>query len=196
MNKFIETVDGVERIVKRKSTEIEDQNSYMSSRKRVIDDTDHETRMNDLREINPWLPQFTPQAELSKLKKPSKRPASPMTSRPLRASDLIPINMHREVTPSDNVSTSTSTPSTDSTSVKFICPVSRKTITSQPVIAIKSTNELMLESVAKDLAYPTMTCPITGKRFQQSDVIPLVRAVSYFSSTGEVEAKKYRPSIN
>lgn len=171
----------------------------MASRKRIIDDTDQETKMNELRAINPWLPQFTPQAEQTNLKKPPKRPTSPMTSRPLRVSDLIPINMHREVSNDNGESNSTTTAaaiSTESTSIKFICPVSRKTITSQPVIAIKTTNEIMLESVAKDLAYPTMTCPITGKRFQQQDIIPLVRAVSYFSTTGDVEAKKYRPSIN
>lgn len=166
----------------------------MTSRKRIIDETDNETKMNELRVINPWLPQFTPQAEQTKLKKPPKRPPSPMTSRPLRVSDLIPINMHREVS-NDGLNDSTTT-TPEASSVKFICPVSRKTITSQPVIAIKTTNEIMLESVAKELAYPTMTCPITGKRFQQADIIPLVRAVSYFSSTGDVEATKYRPSIN
>jgi nitric oxide synthase-interacting protein len=164
--------------------------------------------MRDLKEINPWLPQFTPQAEAARLKKPSKRPSSPMTSRPLRVSDLIPINMHREQ-------------GETATEVKFICPVSRsyshssfplplppssssslfskpdrKSISSQKVIAIKKTNEIMLESVAEELAYPTMTCPLTGLRFTRNDVIPLARAASSFAATGDVVAKKYRPSIN
>jgi nitric oxide synthase-interacting protein len=158
--------------------------------------------MRDLKEINPWLPQFTPQAEAARLKKPSKRPSSPMTSRPLRVSDLIPINMHREQ-------------GETATEVKFICPVSRsyshssfslppslfskpdrKSISSQKVIAIKKTNEIMLESVAEELAYPTMTCPLTGLRFTRDDVIPLARAASSFAATGDVVAKKYRPSIN
>lgn len=54
----------------------------------------------------------------------------------------------------------------------------------------------MLESVAEELAYPTMTCPLTGVKFSRDDIIPLARAVSYFASTGDVVAKKYRPSIN
>jgi nitric oxide synthase-interacting protein len=118
MTKFAESEDGVDRIVKRKSTAVEEQHSFLASRKRVIDDTDRETQMKQLKEINPWLPQFTPHAEETRLKKPPKRPSSPMTSRPLRVSDLIPINMHREI-PAEQGGTSSET------TVKFICPVSR-----------------------------------------------------------------------
>lgn len=61
---------------------------------------------------------------------------------------------------------------------------------------IKSTGALMLEQTAKDLAYPTKTCPLTGKKFDMADVLELVQATSGFSSTGQVEAKVHRPSIN
>ncbi len=54
----------------------------------------------------------------------------------------------------------------------------------------------MLESVAKELAFPTMTCPMTGVKFQQSDVMTVAQTASGFASTGSVEAKKYRPSLN
>ena len=53
----------------------------------------------------------------------------------------------------------------------------------------------MLESEAKQLAYPTMTCPTTGKRFISSDILELVQAASGFAAVGQVEAVKYRPSI-
>jgi nitric oxide synthase-interacting protein len=54
----------------------------------------------------------------------------------------------------------------------------------------------MLESVAKELAYPTMTCPVTGKKFHMSEVVQVAQIASGFASTGSVEAKKYRPSMN
>jgi nitric oxide synthase-interacting protein len=54
----------------------------------------------------------------------------------------------------------------------------------------------MLETVAKELAYPTMTCPVTGQGFDVKDVIPLVQAATGFAGTGQVEAKKYRPGLN
>lgn len=54
----------------------------------------------------------------------------------------------------------------------------------------------MIEQVAKDLAYKTMTCPITGKKFSMDDVIELQQAATGFASTGVVEAKVYRPGKN
>ena len=78
--------------------------------------------------------------------------------------------------------------------IKFVCPVSLKTITNQKVIVLKNTGTVMLESVAKDLAFKTMTCPTTGKKIKESDVIHLAQAASGFSASGSVEATKYRPN--
>lgn len=72
----------------------------------------------------------------------------------------------------------------------------RKTITSQKVILIKSTGTLMIEQAAKELAYPTMTCPMTGKSFHRSDVLELVSASSGFAAKGNVEATVHRPTNN
>lgn len=87
--------------------------SYFESRKRVIDDTSRGEHQQHLREVAPWLPSFTPTALPTAIKAPSKRPASPMTGRPLKVSALIPIDMTRE------------TDTTRGETVKFICPVSR-----------------------------------------------------------------------
>jgi nitric oxide synthase-interacting protein len=54
----------------------------------------------------------------------------------------------------------------------------------------------MLEQTAKDLAYPSMTCPVTGKNFKMDDVLELVQAASGFSATGKVEVTKHRPTLN
>ena len=53
----------------------------------------------------------------------------------------------------------------------------------------------MLETTAKELAFPDMVCPSTGKRFTFDDVIEMVPATSGFASSGKVMATKYRPSI-
>ena len=132
---------------------------------------------------------FTPEAEAAPIKAPSKRPASPMTGRPLRAKDLIPVDLIVEDT-SDSIGQNSG-----NCSVKFICPVSRKTITHQKVILIMSTRQIMLESVAKELAFPTMTCPVTSKPFKMSDVVELAQAASGFSASGSVETSKYRPAL-
>jgi nitric oxide synthase-interacting protein len=181
---FAESQD-VTGIAKRKASEIEQERSYMESRKKKIDDTDAAVKKEELKRISPWVVDFTPSADDAEIKEPPKRPSSPFSGRPLRAKDLIPVNLERE---SEDSSGSSGT-------VRFICPVSRKTITNQKTVLIKNTGALMLESAYKDLALPTMTCPITGKKFDTSDVIELVSAASGFSASGQVVAKKYRPTI-
>lgn len=74
--------------------------------------------------------------------------------------------------------------------------MSSKTITNQKVVVIKSTSTLMLESTAKDLAYPTMVCPMTGKKFKKEDVVELVSAASGFSASGVVEGKQHVLKLN
>ena len=100
---------------------------------------------------------------------------------------MIPINLRKE---------DAGAGPQKSGAIKFMCPVSQKTITNQKVVLIKSTGTFMLESAANQLAYPTMTCPLTGKSFKMEDVIELHQAASGFSASGEVQAKKYRPNIN
>ena len=44
---------------------VENEYSYKLSRRKVIDDTNHEEEMAHLKTICPWLPQFTPQAQVA-----------------------------------------------------------------------------------------------------------------------------------
>jgi len=73
--------------------------------------------------------------------------------------------------------------------------VSHKTITTQPTIAIAKTGQVMLKSVYKELAEPDMTCPITGKKFKQKDVLELVKGKSGYAASGETVARKYNPTL-
>eukprot|EP01041_Mallomonas_annulata_P005384 gene5384-10771_t len=182
---FAETQEGVGQVVKRKASNIEDNQSYMSSRKRIIDDTDRQTKLAELKQISPWVPQFTPEAKASDVKLPPKRPSSPMSGQPLRTKDLIPINLEREVTGSGESSSNG-----NAGAVRFICPISRKTITTQKVILIKTTGALMLESTAQKVAYKSMLCPQTGRPFRMEDVLELVNAASGFAASGQVEASQ------
>jgi nitric oxide synthase-interacting protein len=199
---FMAATDAIER-VKRSIDEVDpSSNEYFQSRKKLIDDSNKEKNIEDLKRVSPWVPQFTPAAKESIIAEPPKRPSSPFSGRPLRAKDLIPINLLKETSDSSD-------------KVRFICPVSRydliqnisriiilhglftrKTITNQKVIIIKSTGSYMLEQTARELAYPSMVCPLSGKRFDMSDILELVQATSAFSATGQVEAKVHRPTIN
>ncbi|RYG66463.1 hypothetical protein EON64_09695 [archaeon] len=155
---------------------------YESQRKKLIDDTSAEDKLEHLKKVSPWVPQFTPQAADSLVKAPPKRPPSPFSGQPIRAKDLIPINLERE--------------EGDGGMTRYLCPVSRKTITNQRVVLIKSTGAYMLAETAEQLAYPSMTCPVTGKKFKKEEVLELAKAATGFAASGQVEAKVHRPSIN
>jgi nitric oxide synthase-interacting protein len=160
-------------------------NNYQISRKKVIDDTESSEKLEQLRKVSPWIPQFTPQAKETEIKEPPRRPPSPCSGRPLRSKDLIPLQLIRE-SGSENTSGV----------VRYLCPVTRKTITTQKVVLIKTTGAMMLEQSAKDLAYPSMTCPISGRPFKMEDVLEFSSAASGFAASGKVEAKVHRPTIN
>lgn len=187
IKKFTERQDGVENVLKRKVAEsdLESANAHILSRKKIIDDTDKDSKMAGLLKMSPWVPMFTPHAAPAIIKEPPKRPPSPFSGRPLRSKDLIAIELTKEQ-PNDTLGKTT----------WYICPVTRKTITNQKVVLLKTSGIIMLESAMKELAIPTMTCPITGKKFTKEDILELKAAASGFSSTGTVEGKVHRPSIN
>lgn len=116
--KSFEQSNDIVTIGKRKSDEVANTSSeYLEKRKKVIDDTDVAVKLEQLKQVSPWVPQFTPQAEaIQAVAPPPKRPPSPFSGKPLRAKDLIPITLVKE---------NDSDASSGSSTVRFVCPVSR-----------------------------------------------------------------------
>lgn len=140
-----------------------------------------------LKRTSYWLsenqPDYDPTKDILAKGPPPERPSSPMSGKPLRLKDLIPLHLKKEDSDNPNANT------------RFICAVSGNAITTQPVIAIKKTGQVMLKSIYESLAKPTMTCPVTDKKFKEKDVIELQKAASAFAASGEVQAKKYRHTL-
>lgn len=177
----------------------------LAKKHKLMDETSTADKVEALRSVCPWIVQFTPSAPDAALTqefvKEHARPASPCSGRPLRAKDLVPIRLERD----DGSSSGTgSTSSTDNSGrvdnnggvVRFMCPVSRKTITNQKVVLLKNTGVIMTEDTFTSLVKPSMLCPITSRRFELKHVLSVAQAASGFASTGKVEASKHRPSIN
>ena len=115
---------------------------------------------------------------------PPDRPPSPMSGEPLKLKQLIPIHLVHEQ--DEGISNN---------GERVLCSVSHKRITTQDAVAIKSSGQVMLKSVFDELAKPSMICPVTGKKFKDKDVISLVKGKSGFAASGNVEAKKYNPTL-
>lgn len=173
----------VETFVKRAEGTIKEASSEHESnlKDRVgkrIDLESNNAKKASLKRSSYWLSQYAPEHVEEKIKAPPKRPASPMTGQPLRLKDLIPLDCK-----------------VDESGKQFLCSVSSKSLSTQEVVCIKKTKQIMLRSVYNDLAKPSMICPVTGKKFKEKDVLLLKKAASGFAASGEVEAKKYRHTL-
>ena len=128
-----------------------------------------------------WLPEHQPDTVEKRVKKPPKRPTSPMTGAPLKLKELTTINL-----PAAAAATAAAAGKAKSSAPAsaWQCSVTRKTITVQASVVHKATGALMLESAAKELGYGA------------SELVKLKRPVTGFASTGKVEAKVWRPGKN
>jgi len=127
---------------------------------------------------------------------PPTRPSSPMSGAPLRLKQLIPLHLVREGA-DDGTAREGKRGRGDggNETGRVLCAVSHKTLTTQPTVAIKNSGQVMLKSVFDELAKPTMTCPVTGKRFKEKDVLELIKGRSGYAASGEVVARKYNPTL-
>jgi nitric oxide synthase-interacting protein len=178
---------------------------FSKNLKRKIDTETKEEGKKRLKEISYWLSESQPEysedenCKIGKGPPPPERPASPMSGQPLRLKDLIPITLLREECQDGNTN---STFSSHNPKGKCICAVSKKTITTQEVVAIKKTGVVMLKDVYETVVKrsssngKTMICPITGKPFKEDkDLMELVKGKSGFAASGKVEASKYIPTM-
>eukprot|EP00584_Thalassiosira_punctigera_P001443 CAMPEP_0172532370 /NCGR_PEP_ID=MMETSP1067-20121228/5451_1 /TAXON_ID=265564 ORGANISM="Thalassiosira punctigera, Strain Tpunct2005C2" /NCGR_SAMPLE_ID=MMETSP1067 /ASSEMBLY_ACC=CAM_ASM_000444 /LENGTH=370 /DNA_ID=CAMNT_0013316877 /DNA_START=75 /DNA_END=1188 /DNA_ORIENTATION=+ len=122
---------------------------------------------------------------------PPERPSSPNSGEPLRLKQLIPLHLVREGAEDGDAAGGKGGGATG----RILCAVSHKTLSTQPVVVIKKTGQVMLKSAYEELAKPTMTCPVTDKRFKEKDVLELVRGRSGYAASGEVVARKYNPTL-
>merc|ERR1711939_185059 len=55
----------------------------------------------------------------------------------------------------------------------YCCSLSKKEISHQKCVLIKPSGHVILESMVKDCVKKTMTCPISGMKLKESDIITL-----------------------
>jgi len=169
--------------------------AHKTSLGRKIDTESTDTLNKSLKRTSYWLsesqPQYTKEAKEEEIRNnpPPKRPPSPMSGRPLKLKDLIAIQLHRDSGDGGDTNRNDGVG-------RCICPVSNKTISTQPVVLIKKTGIVLLKDIFDQLRKSSgNTCPITGKKFKDKDVITLIKGTSGFSASGNVVAKKYRPTL-
>ncbi|KAF0686627.1 Aste57867_21574 [Aphanomyces stellatus] len=176
--KLLESTLGVNRQVDYMKTAEERAKLQLSSK---IDLETHAEKAHELKRTSFWVPGFTPTAEVT-LAKPDEFTKDPMSGKALKLKQLMPVHLKRsdEETKGESV---------------VMCAVSNKAITHQLPVLLRPSGQVMMESLLKDMVLPTMTCPISGLKLRQKDIVTLQAGGSSFSAHSTVEAKKYRPSM-
>ena len=123
---------------------------------------------------------------------------------PLRAKDLIPVELtrekgdtiHRPEAKYERAGEKRKAAAVAGTEARFVCQVSHKPITYQKAVLLKTTGVIMLEGVAKELAYPTMTCPITSEPFRAKDILELAQMRTGYCASNKDDVSKAYATID
>jgi nitric oxide synthase-interacting protein len=122
--------------------------------------------------------------------KPDTVVKSPISGKPIKASDLIPIKF--TIVPDDD-----KTPMA-SKKVRYMCAVTRDVLTNSTACAVLRTsgNVVTMDCVEK-LIKKDMVDPTNGKPLKEKDIIPLPRGGSSYAGSGlQLESRVSRPAMS
>ena len=137
-----------------------------------------------------WVPSQTPaSAKKSSLQRPDTTVYCPMSGQPLKAKDLFPVFF----TPIDRVATGSSLLTKQE---KWMCPVTHDALSnSVPSTFLKTSGSVVTTECVDKIIRKDMMDPLNGKKLRDTDLIPLQRGGTGYSSTNQVEAAVQKPSM-
>uniref|UniRef100_A0A8C7WSR5 Nitric oxide synthase-interacting protein n=1 Tax=Oryzias sinensis TaxID=183150 RepID=A0A8C7WSR5_9TELE len=135
-----------------------------------------------------WIPSLTPEAKPTQLKKPSKAVLCPMSGRPIKMNELIPVRF----TPLD--------PGLDRVALlnrqdRYVCAVTRDALgNSVPCAVLRPSGAVVTQECVERLIRKDMVDPVSGDKLSDRDIIPLQRGGTGFAGSGvDLRAKEARP---
>jgi nitric oxide synthase-interacting protein len=135
-----------------------------------------------------WIPSLTPQAKPDEAKKPDTKTRCPMSGKPLRIKDLIPVKF--TVAAGDDKSLITR-------EVRYKCAVTHDALgNSVPCAVLANTGNVVTMDCVEKLIKKDMLCPFTSEKLKESDIVAIQRGGTGFSGSGvELCAKKDGPAM-
>lgn len=135
-----------------------------------------------------WVPSLTPEAKPALLKKPRKSVLCPMSGRPIRMDQLIPVRF----TPID--------PGLERVQLlsrqdRYVCAVTRDVLgNSVPCAVLRPSGAVVTQECVERLIRPDMSDPVSGERLTDGDIVLLQRGGTGFAGSGvDLRAKEARP---
>ncbi|CAD5234294.1 unnamed protein product [Bursaphelenchus xylophilus] len=137
-----------------------------------------------------WVPELQSTAEVSKMEKPPQKVTNPVTGKPLKFKDMMPVIF----TPIDEDAAKTNL--IYSMKERYKCPVTGDILTNSSRCAyIKTSQKIVSWNCVEKIIKKDMIDPLTNKKLTDSDVIELQRGGTGFSSTNQTEGKLARPQM-
>uniref|UniRef100_A0A224Z569 Nitric oxide synthase-interacting protein homolog n=1 Tax=Rhipicephalus zambeziensis TaxID=60191 RepID=A0A224Z569_9ACAR len=135
-----------------------------------------------------WVPCLTPSAKKDKAVKPRNVVLCPMSGNPIKAKDLIPIKFTPVVDPDEKASLITK-------KARYMCAVTHDILgNSVPVAALRTSGNVVTMECVEKLLKKDWIDPTNSKPLKESDIIPLQRGGTGYSSTNlTLDAKVKKP---
>ncbi|XP_055631218.1 nitric oxide synthase-interacting protein homolog [Toxorhynchites rutilus septentrionalis] len=137
-----------------------------------------------------WVPSQTPAAKITKLEKPDSKVYCPVSGKPLKAKDLIEVKFTLVKDPADKKSLIAK-------ENRYMCAVTHDILNnSVPCAVLKTTGDIVTMECVEKLIKKDMIHPLTNAKLTDSDIIPLQRGGTGFSTTNDnLQAKEARPAL-
>ncbi|GBN15290.1 Nitric oxide synthase-interacting protein [Araneus ventricosus] len=126
-----------------------------------------------------WIPSLTPSAENTKMKKPEKSVLCPMSGKPLKIKNLIPVKFTEVENLQEEKSLITR-------KVRYMCAVTHDILgNSIPAAVLCTSGSVVTMECVTKLIKKDMIDPTNGMKLTDADIIPLQRGGTGYASTND-----------
>ncbi|XP_058830735.1 nitric oxide synthase-interacting protein homolog [Topomyia yanbarensis] len=137
-----------------------------------------------------WVPSQTPSAKKARIEKPDSKVYCPMSGRPLKVRDLIDVKFTLVKDPSDKKSLIAK-------ENRYMCAVTHDILSNAvPCAVLKTTGDVVTMECVEKIIKKDMIHPLSNEKLAETDIIPLQRGGTGFSTTNDnLQAKEARPAL-
>lgn len=134
-----------------------------------------------------WIPSLTPESSATKLKKPDETVRCPMSGKPIKLKDLIPVTF--------TLAKDGDKRALIAKDVRYVCAVTNDILNnSVPCAVLRTSGNVVTVECIEKIIKKDMIDPTNGKKLTDKDIIPLQRGATGFAGAGiTLEAKLERP---
>ncbi|XP_013381609.1 nitric oxide synthase-interacting protein isoform X1 [Lingula anatina] len=126
-----------------------------------------------------WIPSLTPQATKTELKKPDEKVRCPMSGKPLKLKDLIPVKFTLMKDDDDKRSLIVKR------DARYVCAVTNDALgNSVPCALLRTSGNVVTMECVEKIIKKDMIDPTNGKPLKEKDIIQFQRGATGFAGSG------------